>query len=111
MSLSIDLSERPASVDADIVLLIKYDEETSSAAHAFEIAAELIRSLEDLDRVLTQSIDPKLTTALIIEDLEKSRVCGHSGFPFCLISDSNSQNGGLNERAALCGVGQLVAAA
>lgn len=40
-----------------------------------------------------------------------SRVCGHSGFPFCLISDSNFQNGGLNERAAVCGVGHLVAAA
>lgn len=70
--MSVTLSEEPRTVDADIVLLIKYDETTASAAHAFEIAAELIRSMEDLDRVLTQSIDPQLTTALIIEDLEKS---------------------------------------
>ncbi|HKK84893.1 MAG TPA: hypothetical protein VJ942_05145 [Roseovarius sp.] len=40
-----------------------------------------------------------------------ARVCGHSGFPFDLISDSNFQNGGLNERATICGVGRLVAAA
>ena len=39
------------------------------------------------------------------------RVCGHSGFPLGLISDSNFQNGGLNERATVCGVGHLVAAA
>ena len=40
-----------------------------------------------------------------------SRACGHSGFPSGLISDSNFQNGGLNERATVCGVGRLVAAA
>ena len=40
-----------------------------------------------------------------------ARACEHSGFPFGLISDSNFQNGGLNERAAVCGVGHLVAAA
>lgn len=40
-----------------------------------------------------------------------SRACGHSGFPLGLISDSNFQNGGLNERATVCGVGRLVAAA
>ena len=40
-----------------------------------------------------------------------TRACGHSGFPLGLISDSNFQNGGLNERAAVCGVGHLVAAA
>jgi len=41
----------------------------------------------------------------------RSRACGHSGFPLGLISDSSFQNGGLNERAAVCGVGHLVAAA
>ena len=39
------------------------------------------------------------------------RACGQSGFPLGLISDSNFQNGGLNEQAAVCGVGHLVAAA
>jgi hypothetical protein len=29
--------------------------------------------------------------------LNSSRVCGHSGLPMGLISDSNFQNGGLNE--------------
>jgi transcriptional regulator with XRE-family HTH domain len=38
-----------------------------------------------------------------------ARVCGHSGFPFGVISDSSFQNGGMNERAAVCGVGYLVA--
>jgi hypothetical protein len=72
MTLSLIVSDENPSVDADIVLKIDYDEESASAAHAFELAAEIIRSLEDLDRVLTQSIDPQLTTALIVEDLEKS---------------------------------------
>lgn len=39
------------------------------------------------------------------------RACGHSGFPLVVISDSNFQNGGLNERAAVCGFGYLVATA
>ena len=42
---------------------------------------------------------------------EFSRARGHSGFPLGLISDSNFQNGGLNERATVCGIGRLVAAA
>ena len=41
---------------------------------------------------------------------EETRACGQSRFPFGLISDSNYQNGGLHERAAVCGVGHLVAA-
>ena len=36
---------------------------------------------------------------------------GHSGFLLGSISNSNFQNGGLNERATVCGVGRLVAAA
>jgi hypothetical protein len=36
---------------------------------------------------------------------EVPRACGHSGFPSGLISDSSFPNGGLNERAALCGDG------
>ena len=40
-----------------------------------------------------------------------ARARGHSGFPLGLISDSNFQNGGLNERATVCGIGRLVAAA
>ena len=39
------------------------------------------------------------------------RVCGQSGFPLGAISDSNFQNGGLNERAAVCGDGSCMAAA
>ncbi|MEO3478338.1 hypothetical protein AAFO90_11730 [Phaeobacter sp. CAU 1743] len=31
-----------------------------------------------------------------------TRVCGHSGFPSWLKSDSSFQNGGLNERRAVC---------
>lgn len=41
----------------------------------------------------------------------KARACGQSGFPLGLISDSNFPNGGLNERAALCGDGSCMAAA
>jgi len=48
---------------------------------------------------------------VFLDDVQYTRVRGHSGFPFCLISDSSFQNGGFNERAAVCGVGRLVAAA
>ena len=40
-----------------------------------------------------------------------SRDRGHSGFLLGSISESNFQNGGLNARATVCGVGRLVAAA
>ena len=43
--------------------------------------------------------------------MKAARARGHSGFPLGLISDSNFQNGGLNERATVCGIGRLVAAA
>ena len=43
--------------------------------------------------------------------VNNTRARGHSGFPLGLISDSNFQNGGLNERATVCGIGRLVAAA
>ena len=40
-----------------------------------------------------------------------SRDRGHSGLLLGSISESNFQNGGLNERAKVCGVGRLLAAA
>ncbi len=70
--MSVEFSDVEPSVEADIVLKIDYNEGSSSAAHAFEIAAELIRSMEQLDQVLTQSIHPQLSTALVVEDLQKS---------------------------------------
>ncbi|MCB4379640.1 hypothetical protein FZX02_04030, partial [Synechococcus sp. MU1644] len=72
MILSVAVTDDAPTADADIILKIKYAERNNSAAHAFEIAAELIRSMEQLDRVLLQSIHPQLSTALIVEDLEKS---------------------------------------
>ena len=41
----------------------------------------------------------------------ETRACGQSGFPSALISDSSFPNGGLNERAALCGDGSGMATA
>ena len=60
--------------------------------------------------------DPKAQLSQIKQWVRKyltqlSRVCGHLGFPFGVISDSSIQNGGLNERAAFCVVGCLVATA
>ena len=49
--------------------------------------------------------------AIVSIPLGLTRARGHSGFPLGLISDSNFQNGGLNERATVCGIGRLVAAA
>jgi hypothetical protein len=64
------LDDEPTS-DADVILNIKYDSSTGSAARAFEIAAGLIHSLEDMDRVFSQSIHLELETALVVEDLKK----------------------------------------
>ena len=50
-----------------------------------------------------------LSARIII--IPPTRARGHSGFLLGLISDSNFQNGGLNERATVCGIGRLVAAA
>lgn len=72
MAMAVEFSDRQPTVDADIVLKINYDPMIGSAARAFEIAAQLIHSLEDMDRVLAQTIHIDLETALIVEDLEKS---------------------------------------
>lgn len=70
--MTLSISDEPPRIDADVILKIDYNQSTGSAARAFEIAAGLIRSMEDLDKVLLQSIDSQLSTALIVEDLEKS---------------------------------------
>ncbi len=58
--------------ESDITIKINFIEGEGSAARVFEIAAELIRAFEDLDRVLVASIDSKISTLLVIEDVEKS---------------------------------------
>lgn len=72
MALGVDVTDDEPSTEADVVLKIDYDPNTGSAARAFEIAANLIRSLEDMDRVFAQTIHLKLETALVVEDLKKS---------------------------------------
>ena len=72
MTISYTLSDDQPTFDADVVLNIKYDPNTGSAARAFEMAAGLIHSLEDMDRVFSQSIHLELETALVVEDLQKS---------------------------------------
>ncbi|MFT6090781.1 hypothetical protein [Sulfitobacter sp.] len=58
--------------ETELVLKIDYSENSGSAARVFEIAADLIHSLEEMDRVFTQSIHIGLETALVVEDLQKS---------------------------------------
>lgn len=60
--------------DSDIVIKIDFEEEVGSAARVFEIAADMIRAFEDLDRVLISSIDTSIRTQLILEDLQKSSI-------------------------------------
>lgn len=57
-----------------IEIKIDYLESNGSASRVFDIASELIRAFEDLDRVLITSIDSKISTQMILEDLEKSSV-------------------------------------
>lgn len=58
---------------SDIVLKIDF-REGGSAARVFDLAADLIRSLEDMDQVLIRSINSKIETTLIVEDLQKSSI-------------------------------------
>ncbi|MVO16090.1 hypothetical protein [Parasedimentitalea huanghaiensis] len=72
MPLNTSLSGSETAEQADLILKIDYDETFGSAARAFEIAAELIHALEDLDRIFSQTIHAGLRTSLIVEDLQKS---------------------------------------
>ncbi len=58
--------------DSDIELKIDFRENESSSARVFEIAAELIRALEDIDNVLVATVDSEISTSLILEDVQKS---------------------------------------
>ncbi|TPM14060.1 hypothetical protein [Mesorhizobium sp. B2-3-6] len=58
--------------DSDIKIKIDFDDTDSSASRVFDIASNLIKAFEDLDRVLITSVDSKISTALILEDVEKS---------------------------------------
>lgn len=66
-----DTFEVPPS---DIVLKIDFREGVGSAARPFQIAADLIRALEDLDATLVKSVDSSIETTLIVEDLQKSSI-------------------------------------
>lgn len=68
------LSESFAEPESDIVLKIDFNEGEGSAARPFQIAADLIRALEDLDATFAKSVDSRIETTLIVEDLQKSSV-------------------------------------
>lgn len=69
----IDVQELPPDEASDLELQIIYREE-GSAARVFEIAADLIHALEDVDSVLAKSVDSSIQTSMIIEDLQKSSI-------------------------------------
>lgn len=56
----------------DIEIKIDFREGEGSPSRIFDIAAGIIRSFEGLDRALIDSIDSKISTDLILEDVEKS---------------------------------------
>jgi hypothetical protein len=64
--------EPPMPPKSDIEIKIDFDESDGSAARVFDIASNIIRAFEDLDRVLVTSVDSKIRTSLILEDVEKS---------------------------------------
>ena len=59
----------PAS--GDIEIKIDYREDDGSPARVFDIASGIIRSFEGLDRALLDSIDSRISTEFILEDVEK----------------------------------------
>ncbi len=63
MGIRIWVGDEPVSTDADIELKIDFIEDEGSPARVFEIAAQIIRSFEDLDRALITSVDSTISTA------------------------------------------------
>jgi hypothetical protein len=72
-----------------------------------ESFTQVMFRLLGLPEVQYGETDTKITMNQILRLMysDQLRACGQSGFPLGLISDSNFPNGGLNERAALCGDG------
>ena len=73
-SIEVILEDNILPPDSDIVFTISFDAKSGSAAHVFDLAADLIRSLQGIDDVLVQSIDTKIETTLVLEDLQKSSI-------------------------------------
>ncbi|WP_185982601.1 hypothetical protein [Aureimonas mangrovi] len=63
--------EEPPEPDRDLEIKIDFVED-GSAARVFTIASELIAAFEGLDRVLLSSVDSRIETSLILEDVRKS---------------------------------------
>jgi hypothetical protein len=72
MSIRVWIGDGPVAADGDIELKIDFIEDEGSPARVFEIAAQIIRSFEDLDRALITSVDSTISTMLVLEDVEKS---------------------------------------
>ncbi len=70
--IKIALQDNIVPPESDIIINIDYQEADESAARVFDIAADLIRSFEDLDRILITSIASEISTQIVLEDLEKS---------------------------------------
>jgi len=118
-------SSSPASDAADVLRAVPGVTSGRMGGHGLElvIRGQQQNQLNIIDAgsftygACPNRMDPPTSTAslnradTIIVEKGYARVCGHSGFPSGLISDSNFQNGGLNERATICGVGRLVAEA
>ena len=58
----------------EIVLKIDFEDGKSDAAHVFQLATDLIRSLEGMDRLLCRSFDTSVRVSLVVEDLNKSSI-------------------------------------
>jgi hypothetical protein len=68
----ITLGARGMPANGDIEIKIDFREDEGSPARIFDIAAGIIRSFEDIDRALIDTIDSSISTELILEDVEKS---------------------------------------
>lgn len=56
--------------DADFAVIVDFKKGEDSPTRVFSAAAELIRSFEGLDRVLTKSVDTSITPVMVLEDVE-----------------------------------------
>lgn len=72
-SIRISLGDDFVPPKSDIVIKIDFLDD-SSPARVFDMAANMVRAFEDLDRVLIGTIDSKIQTQLVLEDLQRSSI-------------------------------------
>ncbi|MCQ8783339.1 hypothetical protein [Mangrovibrevibacter kandeliae] len=70
--IGITSTDDPRAPQGDLRLKIEFDPASGSPARIFEIASDLIRSFEEIDRALLESVTSRIDTTFVLEDVQRS---------------------------------------